>query len=202
MGITLLEVIIHPLDSEEVLQFVSGLKRLAECANQVSKQLKEVIRSLEIEDKEILDEQRKCKSLLVSAETKARSFIDIVKRLFVLAEDREMSMKESFRNGDTSRIANFTVQIKRYLNRCEKAYSSFREKYDEAIELCKNVSEECRVKSHLAKFCKRATGVTGLVIASGTAITTLASGAYSVGITVAVTAGPVMLGTSYIAGGL
>ena len=190
----LFEAIIHLLDRpEDVLQFLSSLERLAKDASRLYKLIQAQVSSfldktssLEIGEKEIRDKERKCRRLFNCAEIKAQSFRDIVERLFDyadLAEDRIVSMKESFKNGDTGCIANFIAQIKKYLNRCQKAYSNFQEKYNEAIELCEYISEECRVKSVEAKALKITSGVTGAVVASGTSVATLASGAAAAGVT-------------------
>lgn len=194
---------------EDIKYFISILQKLAEQANHVYKLVKtelgpiiQKIKSLKIEEEYLRDQQQRCKRALASAETKARTLVNNVQTLFDYAdleEDKAQSMKESFKSG-TSRIVNYTEQIKRYVKRSQKSYQEFQTKYDEGIEICREVAAKCEIKSNEAKGLKVISGAAGGVAGGASGVAAVAAGAAGAGITAAVVAGPATLGVATITG--
>lgn len=206
----IIEVLLFVVGHEEDIKFfISTLTKIAEKADHVYKLVRnelgpilQKIKSLPIEEKDLKDQQQQCKRALATAITKARTLVNNVRMLFDYADleaDKACSMKESFRSGP-SRIVNYTEQIKRYLERSQKSYTEFRTKYDEGIDICREVAAKCATKQEEAKSLKIGLGTTGGVAGGVSGVAGVAAGVAALGVAITAT-GPATLGVGTIVGG-
>lgn len=171
---TILEMLIYTFEhSEDIIHVIEKMVDLAEkvtISNSISEifdSVRNQVKRMTIEERDLRDRQRQCIMALARAETKARTFVEKVRRLFDQAElnkEQAHSMKESYRSG-TGRIVSYVEQIKKNLEQSQRAYFKFRENYDEAIDLCGTIAKECDDKRKEACSLKVKSGVASGVTA-------------------------------------